>query len=65
MNRRNAGLALLLGTLAFGAGSLAVEAQQPGKVYRIGDLSAPTREPVEQVLEAFLRKSIADGEARP
>lgn len=55
MNRRNAGLALLLGPLAFCAAPLASEAQQPGKVYRIGYLSAPTRKSVEHVLQAFLR----------
>ena len=56
MNRRNAGLALLLGPLAFGAAPLAADAQQVGKIYRIGYLSAPTRASVEQVLQAFLRK---------
>lgn len=38
------------------AAPLAAEAQQAGKVYRIGYLSAPTRASVEQVLQAFLRK---------
>ena len=56
MNRRKAGLALLLGPVAFGAAPLIAEAQQAGKVYRIGYLSAPTRASVEQVLQAFLRK---------
>jgi putative ABC transport system substrate-binding protein len=56
MNRRNAGLALLLGPLAFGAAPLAAEAQQASKVYRIGYLSTPTRESVEHGVEAFLRK---------
>jgi len=56
MNRRNAGLALLLGLLAFGAAPLAAEAQQARKVYRIGYLSTPTRESVERGLQAFLRK---------
>ena len=37
------------------AAPLAAEAQQAGKVSRIGSLSAPTRESVEGVLEAFLR----------
>jgi hypothetical protein len=37
MNRRNAGFALI-GLLVFAA-----EAQQAGKVYRIGYLSTPTR----------------------
>src|SRR5438876_1344452 len=54
MNRRSAGLALLLG-FAFGAAPLAAEAQQAGKVYRIGYLSAPTRASVENGLQAFLR----------
>jgi putative ABC transport system substrate-binding protein len=54
MNRRNAGLALL-GLLALGAAPLAAEAQQAGKVYRIGYLSAPTRASVENGLQAFLR----------
>ena len=56
MNRRNAGLALLLGLLAFGATPFAAEAQQAGRVYRIGYLSTPTRESVERGLQAFLRK---------
>ena len=34
---------------------LAAEAQQAGKVYRVGYLSTPTRESVERALEAFLR----------
>jgi putative ABC transport system substrate-binding protein len=55
MNRRNAGLALVLGPLAFGAAPFAAFAQQAGKAYRIGYLSAPTRASVEQVLQAFLR----------
>jgi putative ABC transport system substrate-binding protein len=37
------------------AAPLAAEAQQPGKVYRIGYLSAPTRESVEHVLQVFVR----------
>ena len=37
------------------AAPFAAEAQQAGKVYRIGYLSAPTRESVEHVLQAFLR----------
>src|SRR5712691_6260777 len=55
MNRRNAGLVLLLGPLAFGAAPLAVVAQQAGKVHRVGYLSTPTRDSVKYVLEAFLR----------
>src|SRR5450631_655519 len=55
MNRRRAGLALLLGPLAFSTVRLTAEAQQAGKVYRIGYLSAPSRASVEQVLQAFLR----------
>ena len=38
------------------AGPLAAQAQQAGKVYRIGYLSTPTRESVEHGLQAFLRK---------
>jgi putative tryptophan/tyrosine transport system substrate-binding protein len=56
MNRRDAGLALLLGMLAFGCAPRGAEAQQPGKVYRIGYLSAPTRESVKNGVDAFLRK---------
>jgi putative tryptophan/tyrosine transport system substrate-binding protein len=52
MNRRNAGLALLA-LLAYGVAPPGAQAQQPGKVYRIGYLSAPTRESVEHVLEKF------------
>jgi putative ABC transport system substrate-binding protein len=37
------------------AAPLATDAQQAGKVYRIGYLSAPTRESVEHVLQVFLR----------
>jgi putative ABC transport system substrate-binding protein len=37
------------------AAPLAADAQQAGKVYRIGYLSAPTRASVEQALQAFLR----------
>jgi hypothetical protein len=47
MNRRNAALALLLGPIAFGVRPLAANGQQPGKVYRLGYLSQPTRESVE------------------
>src|SRR2546427_4791691 len=54
MNRRSAGLALL--GLALGASPLVADAQQAGKVYRIGYLSTPTRESVEHGLQAFLRK---------
>jgi putative ABC transport system substrate-binding protein len=56
MNRRRAGLALLLGPLAFSTVPRAASAQQAGKVYRIGYLSAPTRASVEQALQAFLRR---------
>ena len=55
MNRRNAALALLLGPIAFTSAVGAADAQQAGKVYRIGYLSAPSRESVEQALEAFKR----------
>src|SRR5262252_5378831 len=55
MNRRGAALALLLGPIAFGLRSLAANGQQPGKVYRLGYLSQPTRESVEPGLQAFLQ----------
>jgi putative ABC transport system substrate-binding protein len=35
---------------------LAARAQQKGRVYRIGYLSAPSRESVRRILDAFLRK---------
>jgi putative ABC transport system substrate-binding protein len=46
-----------IGSLVGGilAAPLAAEAQQAGKVYRIGYLSAPTRASVENALQAFLR----------
>jgi putative ABC transport system substrate-binding protein len=46
---------ILAGLLLALAALLAAEAQQAGKVYRIGYLSAPTRESVEHVLQAFVR----------
>jgi putative tryptophan/tyrosine transport system substrate-binding protein len=55
MNRRDAGLVLLLGPLILGAAPRPAEAQQAGKVYRIGYMSAPSRASVELVLQAFLR----------
>ena len=45
----------LLAAGAFLVAPLAAEAQQAGKVYRIGYLSAPTRESVEQGVQSFLR----------
>lgn len=54
MNRRDAGHALLRGLLAVGVSPF-THAQQKGKVYRIGYLSAPSRKSVERALEAFLR----------
>jgi ABC-type uncharacterized transport system substrate-binding protein len=51
---RRIGLAVIL-SLGLALTSLAVEAQQVGKVYRIGYLSAPTRASVENGLQAFLR----------
>jgi putative ABC transport system substrate-binding protein len=56
MNRRDFVVAVVA-LLALGvvAASLAAEAQQAGKVYRIGYLSTPTRASVERVLQAFLR----------
>jgi putative ABC transport system substrate-binding protein len=41
--------------LALAAAPFAAQAQQPGKVYRIGYLSAPSRESVERGVEAFVR----------
>src|SRR5438132_13689290 len=57
MNRRDFVLAVFA-RLALGvaAAPLAAEAQQAGKVYRIGYLSTPTRQSVEHGLQAFLRK---------
>jgi putative tryptophan/tyrosine transport system substrate-binding protein len=52
MNRLNAGLVLLIGLLV---APFATEAQQSGRVYRVGYLSTPTRESVEHGLAAFLR----------
>ena len=54
MNRRAAARAFALGALAFGGVSRAI-AQQPGRVYRIGYLSQPTRVSVQNALNAFLR----------
>ena len=45
----------LIAAAALLATAFAAKAQQPGKVFRIGYLSAPTRESVEGILEAFLR----------
>ena len=53
MNRRHAGL-VLLGLLAASTLPAVANAQQPGKVYRIGYLSAPSRESVSRGVEAFL-----------
>ena len=47
------GFLLAIGALL--AAPLAAETQQAGKVYRIGYLSAPTRESVEQGVQSFLR----------
>ena len=55
MNRRNAARALILGPIAFRTAVGAADAQQAGKVYRIGYLSAPSRDSVTQALEAFRR----------
>ena len=45
----------LIGTAALLAVPLGAEAQQAKKFFRIGYLSAPTRESVEGILDAFLR----------
>src|SRR5437762_5945258 len=47
------GFLLAIGALL--AAPLAAEGQHAGKVYRIGYLSAPTRESVEQGVQSFLR----------
>ncbi len=51
MNRRDT----LIAMTALGAMPWSAQAQQAGKVYRIGYLSAPTRAAVENALQAFLR----------
>jgi putative ABC transport system substrate-binding protein len=57
MNRRDFVVAVVaLLALGVAAAPLAAEAQQAGKVYRIGYLSTPTRQSVEHGLQAFLRK---------
>jgi putative ABC transport system substrate-binding protein len=56
MNRRDAGIALVLGVLGFGAAPRSAEAQQASKVYRVGYLSTPTRESVARGVDAFERK---------
>ena len=50
MNRRDTVVALA----ALGLAPLATHAQQAGRIYRIGYLSAPTRKSVERALESFL-----------
>jgi putative ABC transport system substrate-binding protein len=56
MDRRDfVGVVIAHLTLGVASAPLAAEAQQAGKVYRLGYLSAPTRESVENVLQAFLR----------
>ena len=54
MNRRDVVVTLL--ALGAAVAPLTGGALEPGKVYRIGYLSTPTRESVERGLEAFLRK---------
>jgi len=57
MNRRKAaGLALDLVPFAFAGAPYMARVQPSLKVYRIGYLSQPTRESVEHVLQAFLRR---------
>ena len=55
MNRRNAGLALFLGSIFLGGAPLA-QAQQLGRIYRVGYLSAPSRESVARGVDAFVRR---------
>jgi putative ABC transport system substrate-binding protein len=56
MNRRDSVAAVALVAFGVAATPLAAHAQQAGKVYRIGYLSTPTRESVENGVQAFLRK---------
>ena len=56
MNRRHAPLALLFGLLALIATPALAQAPQAGRVYRVGYLSAPSRESVAQSVDAFLRR---------
>lgn len=55
MNRRDAARALALVPLAFGVRPAISLAQAPGRVYRIGYLSQPSRASVQQALDAFLK----------
>jgi putative ABC transport system substrate-binding protein len=54
MSSRRAFIRTVAGSL-LGVQAVA-SAQQPGRVYRLGYLSQPTRESVAQVLDAFLKK---------
>ena len=56
MNRRHVPLALLLGLLPFIVVPAFAQAPQAGRVYRVGYLSAPSRESVAQGVDAFLRR---------
>ena len=56
MNRRHAPLALLFGLLPLIATPALAQAPQAGRVYRVGYLSAPSRESVAQGVDAFLRR---------
>jgi putative tryptophan/tyrosine transport system substrate-binding protein len=58
MNRRK--FIALAGGAAVG-GPVAARAQQKERVYRIGYLSAPSRESVQRILDAFLRKLLELG----
>ena len=61
MNGRYRSFALLVGLLGAGAAPDIADAQPAQKVYRIGYLSAPTRESVANGVDAFVRKLNALG----
>ena len=47
---------MFLGSISLGAAPLAAQAQQVGRVFRVGYLSAPSRESVARGVDAFLRR---------
>lgn len=56
MNRHNVGRALLLAILPLCTSPLTTEAQQAGRVYRVGYLSASSRKSEARGVEAFWRR---------
>ena len=56
MSGRILGHAFLAGLFAFGAASIPADAQQAGRVYRVGYLILPTAESGSHIREAFSRK---------